>query len=402
MRAPVAFSTPEEMALRECGGDVFWMMVMKKKMVETAIVPLDVALTNLLPGLKMMKGYENVSTADILEISKTLVEQNKFKLRTIKDGEHIDPMYAACIQAYTMERPPFYKVASSALHDHENRFKDGMLSSAVEEVFFFMKLFDVSLASLPPSFHFQGLTYRGLPHVFPSPEKHEDLYMVWFEGRRLWWNEPKSTSIYKETAMQFCTSSGVRTLQTINVTRGYKIAAFSDFPEGEIVLPMMSELRVGHVESRILVDKSKADNPRSVYHIGEPDSIQLFQMPDAAGGPCHSLSDSNSFTSAQSDDEAAGNDAVTRQDSLQEQGSSKCRKFSELPREKKLDLVVQTKSWRPLCFEALSECAKTIRDLPDSFSMRDFDFTLCDDDALDTFFANLTEAQKVRLIVQVQ
>ena len=212
-------------------------------------------------------------------------------------GFDLPPTYlldwAVAIYVYTLGDPKVFKVVNREMFNSERR-KPGMsggVSDGLRACLPYIRFLIDALKALPASYVFQGMVFRGVKHVYPSPENHDPV-MHFSVGKRLAWYEFKSTSKEAEvmTREHFCdVKAGPRTKFTIDVTHAYDISKFSFFQgaesEHEVLLLPMSQFEVVHASKEIIDPKETVCLRRS----GFPDSVHLRQVearyaPSTAGG----------------------------------------------------------------------------------------------------------------------
>lgn len=255
-----------------------WYRAITKALMEIAEPQtLEAALLSMLP-LFEKRGW---TADDVFAHAQECVQEMQAKLPKMQDGTEINVQHAACIRSYTDGDLAPYREMSGALHDG-TRLVDGEVSETVKLVLPFLKLLNVALEGLPASYHYEGQVFRGVKWAFPCLENHNPR-QYFHTGRKLWWYEPKSMS-WDPKVMEsecFAGSSGARTIFKVHATLAYKIENFSDFmEEREVVMPMLSRFKVEGACSKLDLDDSGLEDPLDSRHKGEPDVVELQQLPE--------------------------------------------------------------------------------------------------------------------------
>ena len=160
--------------------------------------------------------------------------------------------YAVAIHVYTLANPSVYRVVNQAMFNPSRR-KPGTAGTTVSNELHaclpYIKFLDAALEALPPAYVFKGEVRRGVPYVYPSPEKH-DPAQHFRAGQKVMWYEFKSTSKRMEvmTRPHFCgVNAGPRTIFNVQACCAYSIEKFSFFQgvdsEYEVLFRPLSRFR---------------------------------------------------------------------------------------------------------------------------------------------------------------
>lgn len=370
-------------------GDVTWFMKIRAGLdAEPLPATLVEAALPMLPLLQECPHLHDLNEDLLVEHLENCVTEMDAKLPDMEQGEEINPEFAGCINSYTEESVPLYRVMSGELHTIATRLDHGELSERVKQVLPYCKFLDTSLKSLPSSYVYTGRAYRGVKWAFPSLKRHGSLHKYFPRGKKVRWFEVKSLTYDLEFLRKsgFCGEFGARTIFEVEVAEGFKIQEFSKFDEKEILLPMLTELEVVQAKNLLRLDPTCFDKPypenvNSSSHTGEPDLVALDQK-----APRHRLSSSCSSIGSFIGGWEKG------------YGGGKTAYFSQMDEAAKVDALRRAKRMM-VRGEHFGQAFLTLQQLTNSSTaFEDFDFHGCGEEALTEFFAFLDDEIKAKIL----
>ncbi|CAE8615186.1 unnamed protein product [Polarella glacialis] len=244
-RPRMARSAAEESEVGEASG---WYRALRMAFEDTEVpTTLEAALLSMQPLLQ-----EELDAEGIVEIAEGCVDRMRRKLPSVPHGDSIDVQKAAAINAYTLNEPAIHKYCTAAF-TASDRLRGRRPSAKVLQCMPFYVLLDAALRHLPEYYRYKGRVYRGMKWCFPTPQDHspEVLCDYFYEGRKVIWFVPKSTSqdLRVMETEDFCGLVGARTIFHVQASLGFNIERFSAFArEKNIVIPMFAQMEVLHVE----------------------------------------------------------------------------------------------------------------------------------------------------------
>jgi hypothetical protein len=230
----------------ELGIDIAWMMVLKRAVdAESPAKHVEETL-ECLRGLPTGVG-SGVLDADILLGMVPIQRINVLDIINKKGlAGRVSADHAIAIWLYTLEYPSVYRAINTAMFCRHRRTAEGGISEHLEQAMPFIRYLNHALKSLPEEFHFKGRCFRGIRHVFPSPEEH-DLPKHFVGKITVFFYEFKSATQDKELMLEdrYCGRRGARTIIEIDAVQGYKIDMFSQFgdQEKDVLFPPLSMFR---------------------------------------------------------------------------------------------------------------------------------------------------------------
>lgn len=265
-----------------------WLDMMKCIM-ESTPVPVDLA-TALMPILPLLPA--GWTEGRIRAHADDCMEQILRKSPQLQDWHLINPDYAAGINCFSREDPPFYKITTKELVS-AGRLNKGVVSEGVKRVIPFFKFVDVSVKSLPKSYWFAGEAFRGVKWNFPSLTRHSSSAVkAFFRGQHVIWCEGKSTSRDKRVMERdhFVGLHGAGTIFSILLKCGYRISQFSAHnDEDEVFVPwgaifiVTAVVPLKSISKAHLVDADGNPDVHNWHHTGAPDVISMHQVDDFYG-----------------------------------------------------------------------------------------------------------------------
>ena len=283
-------------------------------------------------------------------------------------GFDLPPTYlldwAVAIYVYTLADPKVFKIVNREMFNSDRRTPgmSGGVSDGLRACLPYIRFLIDALKALPASYVFQGMVFRGVKHVYPSPENHDPV-MHFSVGKRLAWYEFKSTSKELEvmTREHFCdVKAGPRTKFTIDVTHAYDISKFSFFQgaesEYEVLLLPMSQFEVVHASKEIIDPKETVCLRRS----GFPDSVHLRQVearyaPSTAGGQAAQVQGDAALARALQELDFQGSTAQAHQPGRMDQQGMQQQMHQAMPRAVAVNGYGYATTQQPKAPDTLSE-----------------------------------------------
>jgi hypothetical protein len=227
----------------ELGIDIAWVMELKHALdAEPPAKNVEEALW-CLHGLPTGVGSGVLDAEMLLEM--VLIHRMNLLDIINKKGlaGKVSADYAIAIWLYTLEFPSVYRAINAAMFCKHRRSAAGGISEHLKQAMPFIRYLNHALTSLPEEFHFKGRCFRGIRHVFPSPEEH-DVAKHFVGKTSVFFYEFKSATQDKKLMFEdrYCGRRGARTIIEIDAVRGYKIDLFSHYgeQEKEVLFPPFS------------------------------------------------------------------------------------------------------------------------------------------------------------------
>jgi hypothetical protein len=247
----------------------------------------DAMLPMMAPFLKSPQGRGWTSVRLCESIADTVARMDEVLARLKLQGKY--PVhYAACLNTYTQDKPhpQWFKWIASVLHAPDRAYAGGLPLCAK-----FMWLFNEALMNLPEKFIHRGECWRGIPYAFDHPTQH------FFSGKRFVFFDFKSFSRDEETADRFCEreQSSLQDNWFVDLRdrrstkfamhrgcRAYKIDAFSEYEQQEVVFPLLSVFKVQSTQEHQHQHQHLLDFQRGLDLVNFEHMAPLPRLPEKA------------------------------------------------------------------------------------------------------------------------